>query len=524
MAIRGLVLVLLMSLDVVSAQSKVSAQQPTTKVPLSSSAVRALQDSVRPASVQLGRLDYGQALRRYDQIIASAGSAAITPELQRVLADAHFGRASAVQQGVKPALNDSAATARWRESTLSDYIESIELDSARLAPSAYNNMGVLLRDAGDSRQALYAFLKAASIANRDQPARGAFLMHAGGMYAQLGIRDSASLAYRGALAADSSLGAARAALMELMLGYDGADSVLALAIRWVDDSRASAVVEDALYQVLTEKRSGRGMPDSAYELLLRSFVGRGLTAAAMLNDEGPRLRALASAGLLRAPIDSMLALAGARTGEQVFAIDPRDTRWWTPLPRAAMWGGMLRAFGESHSAAGRSQLARAFYESALGMPWRDMPPEYMDIESIVPLATLYTQLPDSTARIDALINGVFNSKTIAYAMQDLPRIRRFHTALGTFFAARDEWRSGPRGALFQLERMRNTTGEINRSNPGAEPLRDPPELLDQLWRGYCLAGRAADAERLLPEVIAGYRRIGAATPSPARPCPPQRTR
>ena len=207
----------------------------------------------------------------------------------------------------------------------------------------------------------------------------------------------------------------------------------------------------------------------------------------------------------------------------MFAIDPRDTRWWTPLPRAAMWGGMLRVFGDAHNAAGRTELARAFYESALGFPGA-MPPEYMDIESIVPLANIYAQLPDSTARIDALIDGVFNGKTIAYAMQDIPRIRRFHMALGTFFAARDDWRSGPRGALFQLERMRNTTAEINRSSPNAEPLRDPPELLDQLWRGYCFAGRAADAASLMPEIIDGYKRIGAATPSASRPCPPPRTR
>ena len=218
-------------------------------------------------------------------------------------------------------------------------------------------------------------------------------------------------------------------------------------------------------------------------------------------------------------------MASAREPQQVFAIDPRDTRWWTAPPRAAIWGGMLRVFGDAHNAAGRTQLARAYYESALGLPWREnMPPDYMDIESIVPLATIYTQLPDSTARIDALINGVFESKNVAYAMQDQPRIRRFHMALGTFFAARNEWRSGPRGALFQLERMRTTTANINRSNPAAEPLRDPPELLDQLWRGYCLAGRAADAERMMPEVIAGYRRIGAATPNPARPCPAPRPR
>jgi hypothetical protein len=277
-----------------------------------------------------------------------------------------------------------------------------------------------------------------------------------------------------------------------------------------------------MYQVLTERRGGTGMPNSAYELLMRSFVARGVSAASMLQDEGPRLRPLTSFDVLRAPIDSCLALAAARTPAQVFAIDPRDTRWWTPLPRAVIWGGMLRAFGDAHNAAGRTDLARAFYESALGLPWRDMPPEYMDIESIVPLANIYAQLPDSTARIDALITGVFESKTVAYAMQDKPRIRRFHMALGTFFAARNDWRSGARGALFQLERMRSTTAEINRENLTAEPLRDPPELLDQLWRGYCLAGRTANAAALMPEIIEGYRRIGAATPSAERPCPRSR--
>ena len=48
--------------------------------------------------------------------------------------------------------------------------------------------------------------------------------------------------------------------MEIMLWYDGADSTVALASGWVTDSRASAVVEDALYQVLNEKRPGAACP------------------------------------------------------------------------------------------------------------------------------------------------------------------------------------------------------------------------------------------------------------------------
>ena len=498
--------------------------QPTPKRALSAAAVKVLQDSARSAGMQLARREYDRASRQFSQVIEEAGGAVITPEVQRVLADAFFGRASAAQQGARPVLSDSAAVARWSARTFDDYLDAIALDSARLAPSAYNNMGILLRDAGDDRRALALFLSAARAAGNEARTRGAFWLHAAGMYDALGVRDSAAMAYRQALAADSSLGAARAALMDIMLSYEGADSAVSLANRWVTDSRASGVVEDAMYQVLSERRTGTGMPNSAYEILMRSFVARGLSPASMLRDEAPRLRPLASFDLLRAPIDSCLALAAARTPSQVFAIDPRDTRWWTPLPRAAMWGGMLRVFGDAHNAAGRTELARAFYESALGMPWRPMPPEYMDIESIVPLASIYAQLPDSTARIDRLIDGVFNGKGIAYAEQDKPRIRRFHMALGTFFASRDDWRSGPRGALFQLERMRRTTTEINRARPSAEPLRDPPELLDQLLRGYCLAGRTADATALMPEIIEGYRRIGAAIPSASRPCQPARSR
>ena len=90
----------------------------------------------------------------------------------------------------------------------------------------------------------------------------------------------------------------------------------------------------------------------------------------------------------------------------------------------------------------------------------------------------------------------------------MPRIRRFHTALGAFFASRGEWKGEPRGAVFQLERMREATRQLNAGAPENDFVRDPAELLQQLVVGYCRSGAIAKAAELAKQIAFERRRTG----------------
>ncbi len=181
----------------------------------------------------------------------------------------------------------------------------------------------------------------------------------------------------------------------------------------------------------------------------------------------------------------------------------------------------MGSIGRWYDTRDDDQTALKYYEASLGMPWSGSQlPRWSDIDFTFPLAVLYAQPANMAAdsqRLDRMIDGVFGGKMNAYELQDLPRIRRFHTALGAFFASRGVWQRGARGAIFQLENMREMTRRINAENRSEPPLHDAPELLSQLREGYCRTGATARVTALEREIEAEYRRLGRPQP-PAAPC------
>ena len=111
-------------------------------------------------------------------------------------------------------------------------------------------------------------------------------------------------------------------------------------------------------------------------------------------------------------------------------------------------------------------------------------------------------------RLNRFLDGIFQSKLLAYQQRNVPRIRRFHTALGAFFASRNEWKNGPRGALFQLENMRLATRQLNAAAQPGDVVHDPPELLQLLLAGYCKTGATEKAAALAADIAAEGRRVG----------------
>ena len=86
------------------------------------------------------------------------------------------------------------------------------------------------------------------------------------------------------------------------------------------------------------------------------------------------------------------------------------------------------------------------------------------------------------------------------------RIRYFHMTLGALYVAQERWGEGARGAIYQLEHMRQMTALANQT--AREKLMDPPELLEKLARGYEVTGRTADARRVAAETVSAYGKLG----------------
>lgn len=498
---------------------------------------------IQQARVYLDAGNARAAAAQYDSAIVEMRAIPDSPERSKVLAGAYFGRANAHQQLIAGDADSVASRVTLQQQAVADYQEAEQLDSARYAGAAPNNIGIVLRDAGRHREALAAFQRAT---RSTHAARPVFFVHAADEYAALGVPDSAIAAYRAALRIDSTLTTARGGLLKTMLAAYPPDSMIAVATKWSVNPTHGAMVTDALYQLLQTRSRAAGLPDTALSLLVVNFATMGLGPADLLRDHESRLRAAApcdstlspaarGAGSARgarsamlppsalcAPVRELLQLA--RTAE---SRDPRTvnrkfvgTDWWTShVDRLAVWSMLLRSFGAYYDGAGNRRLAVAYYEAALVRPWTDgPPPPWMDIESIAPMAMLYGQSTADVGALNDLLSGVFLGKSMAYQQNDIARLRRMHTALAAFFVARNEWVSGARGALFQLERMHDMTTRLNAKRPADDQLVDPPDLLNELRLAFCRVGRTTYAEQIFPQVVDGYRRMDRVEGAPHAAC------
>lgn len=487
---------------------------------------------VRQARVLLDAGDARAAEQQYDSAIVAARAIPESAERTRLLASALFGRAAARQQQLPGEVTGDDARDSLQRQVIADYGEAERLDSARFAGAARNNIGITLRDAGRHRDALAAFAQATRSAH---PARATFFVHLAGEYEALGAPDSAVAAFRSALRLDSTLAPARAGLMRVVAEKFPVDSMLALATRWTANPVHGPIVTDALYSELASGRRGASMPDTALSLLVINFATMGLGPTDVLRDHAERLRAAAgcrapapssrSGGDGARPAPGLCAAAEAvvEAAELATRRDPRPINrrlhasgWWTAtVDRMAVWSALMRSFAAYFEGSGNRALAIAHYEAALARPWDGGPPPWMDVESIAPMAMLYGQ---DRAVLREFLDGVFLEKGLAYGRDDVPLLRRMHTALGAFFSASAIWDDGPRGAEFQLERMRQMTGRLNQGRAAQVKLIDPPDLLNQLRIRYCLTHRNEAAAALLPEVVDAYRRADRSESVPASPC------
>lgn len=505
--------------------------------PINAAVLNSARAAKAAGQSRLATGQYRDAAADFDVVISSLRNLPLNAEASALLSEAYFGRGTALQQWRRTSDSSDTGSPSGMEAlvaALADYDWAQRLDSARYGGAANNNAGLLLRDAGRHQEAVARFLAAT---RSTHPARATFLVQAANEYATLGQSDSAAATFRAALRADSTLASAREGLLTLFLRRTNPDSLLRLAARWSSNPRHAPQVADAMYAMLESGTKSRGQlggalsataADSALVILAVDLATMGLGPPDIARQHESRLRGIAAAAPSTKPGIEALLTAYA----QKPTVDPRSlnaetagglSRWWTDnYGRRAMWSSVLRSIGSWYDARDDEANALAYYEAATGRPWRyNEAPMWMDLEAIFPLAVLYSQPGATTSeptRLNRFIDGIFNGKKVAYQSQDDARIRRFHAGLGAFFASRDEWTGGARGAVFQLEHMRNATRRLNAANRDGEPLRDSPDLLAQLVIGYCRAGALDKAATLAKEVDGEYRRLGRARAPIASVC------
>ncbi|GLC27833.1 hypothetical protein [Roseisolibacter agri] len=464
---------------------------------------------VSSAAAATSRLQQGRALldaRRFAEA-RDAFAAVLDADVELDAgsrAVAHFGRGVAVQELLRDAeVSDSGVVA----AALADYDQARQLDSAAYFAAAGYNAALLHRAMGRHDRAAATFV---AVSAAEPPARRARTLLRAARELEAagtpGAGDSARALYRRALAADSSLDDARLALAGQPTGVAPAWSLASLTALLRDSSRAPAVAEATLAALHARPAFPPPVADSLLQLLATANVVASLSSETFAATQRDRLRDVPSLHpTLRDGVTAMLA-AYAST-----PVTP-EARWWQSgsWDRRRAWSGVLRTIGEWHERDGREALAATYYERALGFPDEEVGP-WVDLNAVLPLVLIYDRRartsPEAAQRLDRLMRSVFEGKAIAYQREDIPRIRQFHIALGSYYAGRRQWVGTPRGAIFQLERMREMT---RRMGGAAQGVWDPPLLLEQLMEGYLATNRADDARRLLPALTEANRHAGRA--------------
>lgn len=454
---------------------------------------------------------YRQAELEYATAAAWAGADA------SLKARAIFGRALAGQQG---SVADSGP-GRPLDSLLAGYLAARRLDSTRLFAAASNNAGLLLRAEGRHREALAYFLDAGATAD---PSRPYFLVNAGRELERLERPDSAGTLYRQALEADRGYGEARQALLQLYGRRQSPDSLLALSRRWGAEAGSAEAVNDALVEFL---RAGAQAGDEAAGRVLVALVenwgAATLSPRAFDRAYRERLTAVARRYPGLSPAIAAVEHAYSQRDTLDLYVEPASAEWWhqwrRDSPRRKAWSSCLRSLGDRYnqggSQGGSRAVAASYYEAAVGLPKTDFAQPWLDLDALLPLGAIYVsrardpgQDPRGVERLTRLTDQLFMGKGAAYGANDLRRIRAFHMTLGHMYADQKQWGDSrnPRSAIFQLDRMRQVTARL-RDEEGAD-VSDPPQLVEQLARGYAATGDLRRARALSGEAKAGYERLG----------------
>jgi tetratricopeptide (TPR) repeat protein len=424
-------------------------------------------------------------------------------------AAALFGRAFAAQQRLVN--GDTVGAPVIADSLLNAYRQAAELNPKALGDAASDNIAVVLAALGRRGEAAATYLDLGRQKNGSK-----YYVAAGREFDAANDTNAALTAYRQSLAINPQDAEARRALLELLARARPARELLDATAQFSDTATArdvstalvamlvreppvtTAEATEATVQlarVWTRMRMGTAYFDAA--------IRDGLTLAAQRNDNVAR------------GIQSMIE-AYSLPKNSVFT-ESENARWWrtdegAPNGRAAAWSSLLRSLGDWHNQQGALEIARSYYEAAIGLRTRSLNSPSIDRSALLPLVLIYAQREDVKGTSD-LYSGmrefteiIFSAKNAAYRAADLVQIREFHTTLGAFYSVRGQWNGNDaQNARFQLEHMREASRALaQRTN---KPVNDPPELLESLAIYYKLNGRADSAARVRAQVVRQYESL-----------------
>ena len=432
-------------------------------------------------------------------------------------ARAHFGRGVALQELVRSSeLEGDTVLGR---DAIAEYDAAARLDSARYFKSARYNAALVHHELGQHTRAAERLIDAAEAAPDSE--RPALVLRAVRELQATRDPDPARVRAMYRWAARAALAVQRvdpaAADLRITLAADPAlvspDSTLTwLTAGLTDSSRAASIADAALAALRGLPRNASPLGDSLLLLLVRANVVGRLSPEEFDTRQREALQSIgATRPTLQGPIVALERVYATRDANDP-AIGASPQGWWTASrDRRQTWSSVLRTIGEWHERTGAESLAVAFYESALGSDRYEIDP-WSDLDAVLPLLLIYARRaerqPADVRHLERLVSRVFGGKTLAYERGERARIRQFHTTLGAFYAREKRWQGVPRGAIFQLERMRAVTRELGPAYV------DPPELLEQLMEGYLAVGRFDDARGLVAELKASNAAVDRPDTSP----------
>lgn len=198
-------------------------------------------------------------------------------------------------------------------------------------------------------------------------------------------------------------------------------------------------------------------------------------------------------------------------------VNTGNLKWWTKDDfRRHISASLLLKMESAALMEGNLKNAVQLLESAL-----DIAPEFyryradkrlekyfpIKLDIAIELSRLYNRYPNldsNQAKFNALIQELFNEKSLHYLQNDLESIQKSHTMLGLIYADRNVWKSSwfAGNAIFQLERAIEVQKKIENKNP--EKFKPVPALHQMLAKGYHQTNQPEKEYRTLIDAAVGY--------------------
>lgn len=338
----------------------------------------------------------------------------------------------------------------------------------------------------------------------ESPGRSYYQLDAGQAYLQADEPELAMDRFQRALQTDPNNVAAVAALIEVALDQgDYGRVLLASRLSRTAESSTRAYANRNLLELL--RQDGPTLDEYDAALLLLGTTLADLGTGPTEFDRNYRLE-LSRAGRHPGADELLLGYAGAPTSTGA-------PPWWNDTSaRNKVWHRLMRRLGDWYAIRENMDQARRYYEAALGYPQTEIFDRTVDVEALVPLASIYAELP--AFEFDRFSDWLFSEKQLAYHIlrserpDAVPILRRLHMSLGLMFARQYQWGNSPfdpYGAAFQLQRMWDFTERMR--DEGVD-IDAPPELLEQLAYANFALDRTAEARRASEAAMHGYLERG----------------